>query len=66
MVSEQPYICGTAPAYGDYIVFGSLQWPRLMAATELLKRDDPVYAWRQRMLGLFDGYGLSAPARNPG
>ncbi|MSP67924.1 MAG: glutathione S-transferase family protein [Alphaproteobacteria bacterium] len=66
VVSEQPYICGTAPGYGDYIVFGSLQWPRLMAATELLKRDDPVYAWRERMLGLFDGYGRSAPARTPG
>jgi len=63
VLAEQPYICGPAPAYGDYIIFGSLQWPRVMAATELLKKDDPVHAWREKMLDLFGGYARAHPAR---
>lgn len=49
------WLGGEAPSYADYIVFGSLQWPRCVSRLELLAEDDPVAAWRGRMFGLFDG-----------
>lgn len=59
VLAAQPYICGAAPAYGDYIVFGAFQWARAMSLIRLLEPDDPVYAWRERLL---DAHG--AMARN--
>jgi glutathione S-transferase len=60
-LSAQPYLTGDAPAYADYIVFGSFQWARCVSAFELLAPDDVVTAWRERMLGLFDGLARRAP-----
>lgn len=61
-LADQPYLCGAAPAYGDHIVFGTLQWVRLTSPAPLIDPDDPVYAWRERMLDLFDGQARAAPA----
>ena len=52
----------TAPAYADYIVFGAFQWARAISDFELLAADDPVRAWRGRMLDLFGGLAGRAPA----
>ena len=54
-LATQPYLCGAAPAYGDYILFGAFQWARAVSPIRLLAEDDPVHAWRERMLGLFGG-----------
>ncbi|MFT7571411.1 MAG: hypothetical protein ACI9JL_002453, partial [Paracoccaceae bacterium] len=35
-------------------------WARAISAYPLLKADDPVYAWRGRMLDMFDGMPLAA------
>jgi glutathione S-transferase len=51
----QPYLCGEAPAYADYIVFGGFQWARCISAFKLLELDDPVAQWRERMLQSFGG-----------
>lgn len=52
VLKEQAYLSGDAPAYPDYILFGSLLWPRTMSpGLEFLEKDDPVYAWRERMFG---------------
>ncbi|HXZ03102.1 MAG TPA: glutathione S-transferase family protein [Stellaceae bacterium] len=51
----QPFLGGARPLYADYIVFGGFQWARCVSDYALLAEDDPVAAWRQRMLGLFDG-----------
>ncbi len=41
---------GEAPAYPDYILFGTFLWPHTMSpGLELLEKDDPVHAWRERM-----------------
>ena len=53
-------MCGEAPAFGDYILFGAFQWVRVISPFSLLERDDPVHAWRRRMLDLFDGLGEGA------
>jgi glutathione S-transferase len=60
-LSTQPYLSGSAPAYADYIVFGSFQWARCCSRFELLAADDPVTAWRERMLDSFDGLARKAP-----
>ena len=56
----QDYLSGDAAAYGDYIVFGAFAWARAISDYPLLKTDDPVYAWRARMLGMFGGMPLKA------
>jgi glutathione S-transferase len=60
VVAEQPFICGAKPAYADYIVIGGFMWARSTSPFKLLDPSDPVYAWRQRMLDLYDGMGAKA------
>jgi len=62
VLKKQPFICGETAAYGDYIVFGAFQWARCVSPVRLLEKDDVLYAWRGRMLDLFDGLGRSVPA----
>lgn len=61
-VERQNFLAGDAPAYADYIVFGAFQWARAISEFELLAADDPVRAWRSRMLDLHDGLARRAPA----
>lgn len=56
----QPWLGGAAPSYADHILFGTLQWPRCVSRFEMLAADDPVLAWQQRALDLYDGLGRSA------
>jgi glutathione S-transferase len=60
MLRGQPYVGGAAPNYGDYIIFGGFQWARCISPFRLLKEDDPVHAWRERMLDAFGGLGRKA------
>jgi len=62
VLKEQTFLSGDAPAYPDYILLGSFLWPRTISSLELLAKDDVVYAWRERMLDLFDGMARKAPA----
>jgi glutathione S-transferase len=61
-VERQAFLCGAAPAYADYIVFGAFQWARAISDFELLAADDPVAAWRGRMLDAFGGFARKSPA----
>jgi glutathione S-transferase len=60
VLDSQPWLGGPAPSYADYILFGSLQWPRCVSRFELLAADDPITEWRDRMLDLFGGLGRRA------
>ncbi len=53
--SEQPFICGERPAYGDYALFGLFQWARLVSPVKVLPEQSMLREWYQRMIGLFDG-----------
>ena len=55
LVGEQPFIHGSAPAFGDYCVFGAFMWARNVSPIKLLEEGDAVHAWHERMLDLFDG-----------
>jgi glutathione S-transferase len=54
-VERQDFVSGAAPGYADYIVFGAFQWARSISEFELLAADDPVAAWRGRILDLHGG-----------
>ncbi len=61
VLKDQAFLSGASPAYADYILLGTLLWPRTISPDlELLERDDVVYAWRERMLDLFDGMARKA------
>jgi len=60
-LKTQAYLGGAAPNYADYIVFGPFQWARVVSEFKLLKEDDLVYAWRERMLDAFGGMARNSP-----
>jgi glutathione S-transferase len=57
---QHQFVGGHGPGYCDYVLFGAFQWARSVSPTRLLEPDDPVYAWRERMLDLFDGFARKA------
>jgi glutathione S-transferase len=57
---QNQFVSGKGPGFADYILFGPFQWARCVSPMRLLEPDDPVYAWRERMLDLWDGYGRQA------
>jgi len=59
---EQKFLSGDEAAYPDYILAGTFMWPRTISPFELLETNDPVHAWRERMLDLFDGMARKAKA----
>ena len=58
----QPFMSGDGPAMPDYIVFSVFQWARVASSFRLIEADDPVHAWRERMLDLHDGYARTTLA----
>jgi glutathione S-transferase len=58
----QSFLGGAAANYADYIVFGAFQWARVVSPFKLLVEDDPVYAWRERLLDAFDGLARKSPS----
>ena len=60
-LKRQPFISGSGPAYGDYILFSVFQWARVMSPQELLAPEDPLCGWRERLLDLYDGFARNVP-----
>lgn len=61
-LGHQDWIGGKGPLFADYIVFGTLQWPRIMSTFELIPEGDPILAWFERCLDLHSGLGRTIPA----
>jgi glutathione S-transferase len=61
VLATQPFLGGQIPLYVDYIVFGSFQWARCTSPFQLLLPDDPVWSWRGRLLGAFNGLAQNTP-----
>lgn len=57
----QAWLGGAAPSYADCILFGPFMWARSISHVELLEADDPVAAWRERMLDWNGGFARRAP-----
>lgn len=62
MLTYQPFIGGASPLFADYIVFGALQWARIVSPFQVLAGEDPVTTWFERCLDLHDGLGRRVPA----
>lgn len=62
MLKKQPFIGGETPLFSDYIVFGPLQWARVVSQTRLLEPGDPVLDWFERCLDLHNSAGRSVTA----
>ena len=60
-LKRQPYVCGREPAYGDYVLFSVFQWARVMSPQEVLGPEDPLCAWRERVLDLFGSFARHVP-----
>jgi glutathione S-transferase len=60
-VKRQPFICGSAPAYADYILFSVFQWARITSPQAIFNNSEPLYGWRERMLDLYDGFARNVP-----
>jgi len=58
---EQPFVNGRHAAFADYCVFGGFMWARNVSGVKLIAEDDPVHAWRERMLDLFGGLARKSP-----
>ena len=58
---SQPYLGGASPNYADYIVFGGFQWARVVSPFKLLAENDPIYAWREKLLDAFEGMARKSP-----
>ncbi|MCP1336731.1 glutathione S-transferase family protein [Futiania mangrovi] len=61
VLGQQSFVGGDAPDYADYAVFASFMWARVVSPLQLLEEDDPVHAWRERMLDLYDGMARKVP-----
>jgi glutathione S-transferase len=61
-LKRQPFVCGASPAYADYIVFSVFQWARVMSPYKVLNDDDPLAAWREKLLDLNSGFARNVPA----
>lgn len=60
-LKRQPFVCGAAPAYADYIVFSVFQWARVMSPHQVLAAGDPIADWRERILDLYSGFARNVP-----
>ncbi|MFL5255856.1 MAG: glutathione S-transferase family protein [Rhodopila sp.] len=60
VLRRQQFLGGSAPSYADFIVAGTLMWPRCASRFTLLAADDPVEIWFLRILELYGGLGLMA------
>ncbi|MGI6852803.1 glutathione S-transferase family protein [Mesorhizobium sp. 1B3] len=62
MLTYQPWMGGAGPLFADYVVFGALQWVRVVSPFRPLAEDDPVAEWFGRCLDLHGGLGRKVPA----
>ena len=60
VLRRQPWLGGAAPSYADFILGGTLMWPRCGSCFPLLAADDPVTGWFDRLLDLYGGLGRTA------
>jgi glutathione S-transferase len=64
-LKAQPFLSGQTPAYADYCVFGMFMWVHCISSIAILESQDPVYAWRERLMDAFGGLARSAPVQSP-
>lgn len=64
VVTETPFLGGELPTYADYVALSPFIWARTVSPFALVEAGDPVHAWFQRILDLYDGLARSNPGYN--
>ncbi len=59
-LDAQAFLGGETPTFADYTVFGAFQWARCSSLTEVLPKEDSVWAWRKKLLEMHDGFAANA------
>jgi glutathione S-transferase len=62
-LETKDFLGGAAPTYADYVLFGVLQWARVISSAKVLDNSDVVAAWFERMLDLYNGVGRKERSR---
>lgn len=62
MLETVPFLSGSVVGFADYAVFGAFQWARVASPKVLIEPDDPIHAWREKMLDLHNGIARAQPA----
>lgn len=57
------FLGGAQPAYADHILFGVLQWARVISSATVLEPNDVVAVWFDRALDLYGGVGRNELSR---
>lgn len=60
IIKDNKFFTGSKPMYCDYILFGFFMWARNCSKKQLLEKDDILWAWRERMLDLYDGFARNS------
>jgi len=58
---QQEFLGGASPLFADYIVFSMFMWARAVSPWPIIRSDDVLYEWRERMLDLYDGMARKSP-----
>ena len=61
VVEETPFLGGELPTYADYVALSPFIWARTVSPFALVTEGDPVHAWFQRILDLYDGLARGNP-----
>lgn len=56
------FLGGATPDFADHLVMGGFMWARSVSPLALLAADDPVHAWRERMLDQYGAMARRAPS----
>ena len=56
-LDEQPFLCGAAPGYADYLVFSVFQWARIGSPQDVLTEPSSLRDWREKLVALHGGLG---------
>ncbi|MFA3916189.1 glutathione S-transferase N-terminal domain-containing protein [Ruegeria hyattellae] len=62
-LSVAPYLGGDAPDYGDYILFGTFQWARVVSRRHFWPQGSALERWFDALLDAFDGMGRAQSPR---
>ena len=60
-LSTNNFLGGEEPNLSDYLVASFFLWKHCVTDEVLFETPEPVSAWFERILDLFDGYGRKAP-----
>jgi len=59
LLDHHDWLSGAQPGWLDYMVFGTLMWPHIIAPFAIIDSGHPMHAWWLDMMALFDGYGAN-------